>query len=152
MALEFDAENYRRLDVPLEDESMDMVMSTQVIENIEDHEKAAAELCRVLKPGGYALITVPHPPESFPNDGRFREGYTESDLAALFAPHGLKPLHTDYFLIRRTTDRMVSASNLPAHGSIVPDAWVDAETHLNAEARRTDTPFSILMLSQKAAR
>ena len=62
VALEFNASNYSRLeqnlghnprarlirgsllDVPLADESMDMVMSTQVIEHIEDHEKAAAEL------------------------------------------------------------------------------------------------------------
>ncbi len=140
------------LDVPLADESVDMVMSTQVLEHILEHEQAAAELCRVLKPGGHALITVPHPPEPFPNDGHCREGYTAADLAALFAPHGLKPLHTDYFLTRATTDRMLRADKLPVHGMFLPVARIDAETHLSAEERRAGTPFGILMLFQKAAR
>ena len=170
IALEFDAHNFKRLqenfgddprarlirgsllEIPLEDESVDMVMSTQVIEHIQDHEKAAAELCRILKPGGYALITVPHPPEPFPNDDHCREGYTADDLLALFAPHGLTALHTDYFLTRATTDRMLRAWKLPLRGVFLPVASVDAETHLSAEDRRAGTPFGILMLFQKAAR
>lgn len=169
VALEFDAANFLRLeqnlgrdprarlirgsllDVPLEDASMDMVMSTQVIEHIEDHDQAAAELCRVLKPGGYALITVPHPPEPFPNDGHFREGYTADELTALFKPHGMTPLHTDYFLIRATTDRMARADKLPGRGVCVPVAWVDAESRLTAEQRRAGTPYGILMLFRKEA-
>ncbi|WP_082408268.1 class I SAM-dependent methyltransferase [Verrucomicrobium spinosum] len=51
------------LEVPLPDHTADVVMSTQVLEHIEDHQKAASELIRVLKPGGHAIITVPHPPE-----------------------------------------------------------------------------------------
>lgn len=170
IALEFDAGNFARLeenlggdprarlirgsllDIPLENESVDMVMSTQVIEHIENHEKAAAELCRILKPGGHALITVPHPPEPFPNDDHFREGYTDADLITLFAPHGLTPLHTDYFLTRSTTNRMLRAWKLPARGVFLPVATVDAETHLSAAQRRADTPFGILMLFQKPPR
>lgn len=170
IALEFDASNFTRLqenlggdaratlirgsllEIPLENEAVDMVMSTQVIEHIEDHEKAAAELCRVLKPGGHALITVPHPPEPFPNDGHFREGYTAEDLTALFAPHGLKPLHTDYFLVRATTDRMGFVWKLPAHGVFLPVSWVDAESRLTATQRREGTPYGLLMLFQKAPR
>lgn len=170
IALEFDAGNFTRLqenlgadpratlirgsllDIPLENESADMVMSTQVIEHIEDHEKAAAELCRVLKPGGHALITVPHPPEPFPNDGHFREGYTEADLTALFQPHGMTPLHTDYFLTRATSDRMGRAWKLPAHGVFLPVSWIDAESGLTAEQRRAGTPYGLLMLFRKAPR
>ena len=170
IALEFDALNFSRLqenlgcdprarllrgsllEIPLEDESVDMVMSTQVIEHIQNHEKAAAELCRILKPGGYALITVPHPPEPFPNDDHCREGYTAAGLMSLFAPHGLAALHTDYFLTRATTDRMLRAWKLPLRGVFLPVASVDAETHLSAEDRRAGTPFGILMLFQKATR
>ena len=170
IALEYDAVNFTRLqenlgrdprarlirgsllEIPLDDESVDMVMSTQVIEHIQDHEKAAAELCRILKPGGYALITVPHPPEPFPNDDHCREGYTAEDLTALFAPHGLTALHTDYFLTRATTGRMLRAWKLPLRGFFLPVASVDAETHLSAEDRRSGTPFGILMLFLKAAR
>lgn len=169
IALEHDAGNFRRLeenlggdprarlisgsllDVPLEDESVDMVMSTQVIEHIEDHEKAASELCRALRPGGHALITVPHPPEPFPNPGHCREGYTEADLVALFKPQGMKPLHTDYFLVRATTDRMARVDRLPGGGVFIPVACVDAESHLTAEQRRAGTPYGILMLFRKEA-
>lgn len=169
IALEYDADNFRRLEanlggdprarlirgslleIPLDNESVDMVMSTQVIEHIQDHEKAAAELCRILRPGGYALITVPHPPEPFPNDDHCREGYTAEELAGLFKPHGLTPLHTDYFLTRATTSRLLRAWKLPLRGVFLPVACIDAETQLSAAQRRADAPFGILMLFQKAA-
>lgn len=168
IALEYDAHNFQRLqdnlgsdpraklirgsllEIPLADESVDMVMSTQVIEHIQDHEKAAAELCRILKSGGHALITVPHPPEPFPNDDHCRQGYTAKELEMLFAPHGLNVLHTDYFLTRATTDRMRRAWRLPARGVFLPVACIDAETQLTPDQRRAGTPFGILMLFQKA--
>lgn len=169
IALEFDAHNFKRLqenlggdsraqlirgsllEIPLANESVDMVMSTQVIEHIADHEKAAAELCRILKPGGHALITVPHPPEPFPNDDHCREGYTAEELAALFAPHGMTPLRTDYFLVRGTTDRLLAAWKMPMRGVFMPVAWADVETHLSAAERRAGTPFGILTLFRKDA-
>jgi len=137
------------LEVPLADASVDAVLCTQVLEHIAEHEKAAAELSRVLKPGGYAIITVPHPPEPFPNDDHVREGYTEESLAALFAPFGWSPLRTDYFLTRDTTQRMVQSSALPARGVYLPVAYVDRERHLDFTERRSRQPFGILMLFRK---
>ncbi len=139
------------LEIPLADASVDMVMSTQVIEHIADHEAVARELVRILRPGGHALITVPHPPEPFPNDDHVRKGYTDSDLKALFGPLGLKPLRTDYFLTRDTTDRMKKAWKLPARGVFLPVAWVDQETHRTLDQRKACDPFGILMLFQKPA-
>jgi SAM-dependent methyltransferase len=139
------------LDIPEANASMDMVMSTQVIEHIEDHETVASELVRILRPGGFALITVPHPPEPFPNDDHFREGYTEADLRALFEPLGMKVLRTSYFLTKGTTDRMARIAKWPLHGQFLPVAWVDAETSLSAAERQADTPYGILMLFQKVA-
>lgn len=138
------------LDVPLDDAVADAVMSTQVLEHIEDHQRAASELVRVLKPGGHAIITVPHPPEPFPNDGHVREGYMEADLRALFEPLGMTLLHTDYFLTRTTLGRLMKADRLPAHGAFLPVALIDAETGLGPEARRNDLPFGILGLFRKA--
>ncbi|WP_038163108.1 MULTISPECIES: class I SAM-dependent methyltransferase [unclassified Verrucomicrobium] len=138
------------LEVPLPDHTADVVMSTQVLEHIEDHQKAASELIRVLKPGGHAIITVPHPPEPFPNDGHVREGYTEADLRALFEPLGMTLLHTDYFLTRGTVNRFMKADKLPVHGAFVPVALIDAETSLGPEDRRADLPFGILGLFKKA--
>ena len=166
-ALEFDADNFSMLernlgrdpsatvqrgsilDIPFANASFDVVQSTQVIEHIVEHEKAAAELSRVLKPGGHAIITVPHPPEPFPNEGHVREGYTAEDLKALFEPFGLTPLHTDWFLTRETIAWMMLASRLPLGGVYLPLALVDAEAGLSIEDRRSRQPFGILMLFQK---
>jgi len=166
-AIEYDADNFSMLqrnlgrdpaatiqrgsilDIPFADHSFDVVQCTQVLEHIVEHEKAAAELSRVLKPGGHAIITVPHPPEPFPNDGHVREGYTETDLAALFAPCGFAPLHTDWFLTRDTIAWMMLASRLPLGGVYLPLALVDAEAGLTVEDRSSRQPFGILMLFQK---
>lgn len=137
------------LEIPFPDAAFDLVQSTQVIEHIEDHETAARELIRVLKPGGYALITVPHPPEPFPNEGHVREGYTEADLRALFEPLGCVLKHTDYCLTRGTVQRMLAVEKLPLRGLFVPVALVDAEKHQTNAERRSDTPFGILALFQK---
>lgn len=169
VALEHDAGNFRQLErnlgrdprakllrgsvleIPLPDRSVDMVLSTQVIEHIAEHEKAAAEFNRILRPGGHAIITTPHPPEPFPNADHVREGYTEQDLRALFAPHGWESRWSDYFLTRETTDRLIRAARLPAGGKFVPVAWVDCERALSREQRAARLPFGILMLFSKSA-
>lgn len=167
IALEYDRENFERLkgnlgrrreatlihgsllEVPLPDESAEVVMSTQVLEHIEAHERAAAELVRVLKPGGHAIITVPHPPEPFPNTGHVREGYTEGDLRALFEPLGMTLLHTDYYLTKSTIGRVLAAARLPMNGVFMPVAWADREQGLKREQRQQQEPFGILALFRK---
>ncbi|MCW0219931.1 MAG: class I SAM-dependent methyltransferase [Prosthecobacter sp.] len=138
------------LDIPLPDASVDVVLSTQVLEHITDHERAASELCRILKPGGYAVITVPRPPEPFPNPEHMREGYTEDELTALFAPYGMKALAHDWFLTRDTVDRMLSCAKLPVKGVFIPVVLVDAETQLTPKERRELRPYGLLTVFQKA--
>lgn len=138
------------LDIPLPDACVDVVLSTQVLEHITDHERAASELCRILKPGGYAVITVPRPPEPFPNPEHMREGYTEDELTALFAPYGMKALAHDWFLTRDTVDRMLSCAKLPVKGVFIPVVLVDAETQLTPKERRELRPYGLLTVFQKA--
>jgi len=45
--------------LPLADASVDLLLATDVIEHVAEDEQAVAEICRVLRPGGTALITVP---------------------------------------------------------------------------------------------
>lgn len=166
-ALEYDAHNFATLEdnlgresgtrlirgslleVPMEDASVDAVLCTQVLEHINEHEKAASELARVLKPGGHAVITVPTPPEPFSSDDHKREGYTAKELAELFAPFGFEPLWQDWFLTRSTTNRMLRAWKLPLRGKFVPVAWIDRETNLNREERSAGSPYGLLMLLRK---
>ena len=45
--------------LPFPDGSMDLVMSTDLWEHVDDHEAVARETVRVLRPGGRALVAVP---------------------------------------------------------------------------------------------
>lgn len=137
------------LEVKQAGESFDCAMSTQVLEHIEDHVLAASELGRIVKRGGHLVVSVPHPPEPYPNEGHVREGYTQDDLIALFPADKFKLLHTSYFLTRPTVDRALNLHKLPFEGKFVPVAWADLETHLTDEDRKAQIPFGILCLFQK---
>jgi SAM-dependent methyltransferase len=45
--------------LPFSSESFDLVLATDVIEHVQDDVVALREIYRVLRPGGYVLITVP---------------------------------------------------------------------------------------------
>ncbi len=45
--------------LPFVDDSFDAVIAAEVLEHLPDDERAMAELCRVLKPGGQIAVTVP---------------------------------------------------------------------------------------------
>lgn len=130
--------------IPLTDNYVDAIMTTQVLEHIVDHESVAAEFYRVLQPGGLLLAGVPHPPEPFPNAAHVREGYTEADLRALFEPLGFVACSFDYYLIDSTIEKILAADKLPLRGSFLPISWADKEKHLSTEERRKRTPFGIL--------
>ena len=46
-------------ELPFEDDSMEMVFSSHVLEHIPNQQKALNEIYRVLKPGGYHVCIVP---------------------------------------------------------------------------------------------
>jgi SAM-dependent methyltransferase len=46
-------------EIPFDSESFDAIICIHVLEHVEEDRKAIAELHRVLKPGGWALISVP---------------------------------------------------------------------------------------------
>lgn len=55
----FDAVQADARDLPLPDASFDLLVAFDVLEHIEEDHQAAAEIARVLRPGGTALIAVP---------------------------------------------------------------------------------------------
>ena len=46
------------LNIPYEDDSFDVIIANHVIEHISDERKALSEVRRVLKPGGFAILTT----------------------------------------------------------------------------------------------
>jgi SAM-dependent methyltransferase len=79
--------------LPFPDESMDLVMSTDLWEHVEDHEAVARETFRVLRRGGRALVAVPCSMTLWSGHdvalGHVRR-YEKDDLAALMRGAGLE--------------------------------------------------------------
>ena len=46
-------------DLPLSSSSIDVVLCTDVIEHIVDPDRALAEICRVMRPGGTVMVFTP---------------------------------------------------------------------------------------------
>ena len=75
--------------IPLPDADVDSIVCTQVFEHVDHPFESAAELFRILKPGGYVLLTAPQMNELHeePNDF-FR--YTNFGLQSLFEGAGFE--------------------------------------------------------------
>ena len=51
--------------LPFADGSFDYIFCSHVLEHVPDDRRAVAELRRVLRPGGTALVCVPHDPDAY---------------------------------------------------------------------------------------
>ena len=76
-------------DVPLPDASFDVILATEVLEHVNDAEKAMSEIFRLLRPGGHVIATVPYlyPTHEAPHDYR---RFTHYGLVAIAERHGLR--------------------------------------------------------------
>jgi SAM-dependent methyltransferase len=106
--------------LPFPDETFDVVITSEVLEHIQDDVTAIAEMVRVLKPGGRFAATVPsqfpeminwklsdeyHAPKAAGGHVRI---YSRTELAAKFRAAGLTvdgyhrahALHTPYWWLR----------------------------------------------------
>lgn len=74
--------------LPFRDQAFDTVFATEVLEHVDNAEQAVAEIARVLRPGGIALVTVPfiYPVHEAPHDHR---RFTQFGLVALMERNGL---------------------------------------------------------------
>ncbi|MCP4373149.1 MAG: class I SAM-dependent methyltransferase [Deltaproteobacteria bacterium] len=103
---------------PFKDNYFDLVICSEVMEHIPDHESAAREVIRVLKPGSNLVVSVPrYWPERIcwalsdeyynASQGHVRI-YKKKDLESLFEYNGVKmwachfahSLHTPYWWLK----------------------------------------------------
>lgn len=73
--------------IPVQDGSFDAVMCTEVLEHVPDPVAALKELNRVLRPGGYLLLTAP-----FASLTHFAPYHFASGLSRFFYEHHLRHL------------------------------------------------------------
>jgi len=71
--------------LPLENNSFDVILATQVFEHVENIENTLKELARVLRPGGHFLITVPMTGVLHEEPWDFRR-FTPYGLRSMFEP------------------------------------------------------------------
>lgn len=87
-------------ELPYPDNAFDFVCAFDVVEHVEDHQKAISELFRVCKPGGKIFITVPAFMSLWSNhdvvNHHFRR-YRKHQLLNLFSPNGGRLIRTSYF-------------------------------------------------------
>jgi SAM-dependent methyltransferase len=83
---------------PFPDGSVDAIVALNVLEHIEDDARAAAEMFRMLKPGGVAVIELPAGPglyDVFDKALMHHRRYTRRSAVSLFERAG--------FVVQRTT-------------------------------------------------
>lgn len=82
---------FRQMTVPplegIADESMDYVISFQVIEHIKRDAEFVAEVSRVLRKGGKFIVSTPNAPMSLTRNPWHVREYTPEQFSALLSPH-----------------------------------------------------------------
>jgi SAM-dependent methyltransferase len=81
--------------VPLASGTVDLVFCTEVLEHVEDDLAALHELRRVMKPGGWLVLSTPTPPAQF-DPMHVREGYTAATLVKMLSAQGFIVVRVDY--------------------------------------------------------
>lgn len=86
--------------LPIKNESVDLVVATEMIEHLEKPEKTASEIFRVCKKGGKVIGTVPSTSDiwkmrrflslSCAGDEPFHHNYTRQEIATLWRNTGFK--------------------------------------------------------------
>jgi SAM-dependent methyltransferase len=69
------------LPLPFRDHSIGVALVTQALHMVDDPAGTVEELARVLAPGGYVVVTVPH---LFLAEGDFERHWSAADLRRLF--------------------------------------------------------------------
>jgi ubiquinone/menaquinone biosynthesis C-methylase UbiE len=73
--------------IPVPDGSFDSVICTDVLEHVPDAPAALREICRVVRPGGSILVTVPMQCDSHQTPYFFSGGYSKYFFAEHLAGH-----------------------------------------------------------------
>ncbi|MFA0962356.1 class I SAM-dependent methyltransferase [Roseivirga sp. BDSF3-8] len=87
LSKKYDNVSFRQAVVPpftgIEDNAYDRVVSFQVIEHIKDDRRFLEEIYRVLKPGGFAIISTPNIRQTLTRNPWHEREYTPEQLKAL---------------------------------------------------------------------
>jgi ubiquinone/menaquinone biosynthesis C-methylase UbiE len=84
------------MNLPFDDDYFSHVISSEVLEHLEDDRKALMEIARVTKPDGVLMITFPHRHFYFSHDDRYVNHYRRYELAEMISLLDEAGFHTEY--------------------------------------------------------
>jgi SAM-dependent methyltransferase len=124
--------------LPLDDASIDGLVSANLLEHMPDDRRALAEIARVLRPGARAVLVVPFGPRNYDYYDRFlghERRYARGELARKASDAGLRvledlclgaPLYPAFWAVKQRNRRR--------HGHLHGDAL---ERKVRADIQRT---------------
>jgi len=114
--------------LPLGDGSTDFVLCTQVLEHLRDPARGVAEIGRILRPSGRAILSIPIPPDPLSNPEHLHKDFFPSRLDQMIGDAGLKILERDYcmYVISRAVAWAVGTIRLPL--PLNPLCWFEQAT------------------------
>jgi ubiquinone/menaquinone biosynthesis C-methylase UbiE len=86
-------------ELPFADGSYDVIQCMEVLEHLQHPERALAEFRRVARRGAHLIISVPHPPEWFRNEGHVVEGYRAAEISKLVTDAGWRIVQVEYCML-----------------------------------------------------
>ena len=97
--------------IPLDDDSVDVVITFETIEHIDDYRTFVAEMRRVLRPGGVAIVSTPNDLEYEENNHFHLHEFERAELLELLRPDF--PVIEEYY---QATWKYVALDRLEALG------------------------------------
>jgi SAM-dependent methyltransferase len=101
-------------DIPLPGGSVDLVLCAEVLEHLPNPEKALQEIKRLLHSNGRAILTIPIPPDPYPNPEHHAD-LTPSALERMLGDNGFTILEqrTCMYVISRAVLWLSSVTRFP---------------------------------------
>ena len=131
------------LSTPFEDQSFDIVISQEVIEHIEAQSQYVEECNRLLRNGGYLILTTPN---RYYFDRRKGGNYSNQPIENLLTPQELRKLLIPKFkVIRHVT--IIPATGDYGIYSILDNRWIKGGLHKIGLSKLHETLKNKLMLS-----
>jgi SAM-dependent methyltransferase len=120
-------------ELPLEDDTVDVLVSANMLEHVGDDRHALAEIRRVLKPGARAVLVVPAGPGTYDYYDRFlghERRYARGELARKGHGAGLEVVEDRYLAtLLYPPFWVVKKRNRLVHGELDGEALEQRVTH-----------------------
>lgn len=144
--------------LPFPDECLNTLLLLEVLEHLTDDAAALREMCRVLRPGGKIVLSVPVPPGEINEGspwGHKREGYRLPEIVALLAQNGFRVDKHAFaeFKFSRHAARLIRgwrmAVHLPAPIFLSWVAYIDLLLDEHKTQMGDHLPASVLIQARK---